>query len=238
MAQLHRSGVVGDRIRRRHPRVAQRGTVQGDLTGQHHHRDVLTPDVAGRAAPGPRPSRQRADHLAVQRLVIQPSLTGDDELAAPISSASPARPTITAGPGSRRRRVVQHSGAVPLRLERGSLTVGGPPQSMPARSLRAFDVYGRRRRPSRSKTRAARRRPPRRSTRGGDQFDAGQHVVAASSPPSASAMTRPRQPCRRATTIAANPGDGVVRAGHPSRLGREIDRCIPGRSTAEVTWQT
>ena len=29
----------------------------------------------------------------------------------------------------------------------------------------------------------------------------------------------------------------VVWAGHPSRLGREIDRCIPGGPMAEVTLQ-
>jgi hypothetical protein len=48
----------------------QGGLVEGHLTGQHQHRNP-----AGAGAGG-----QRADHLAVQRLVVEPALAGDDQL--------------------------------------------------------------------------------------------------------------------------------------------------------------
>ena len=49
-------------------RIPQSGLVQGDLARQHQ--DGRAPRLAG----------QRADDFAVQRLVVEPALAGDDEL--------------------------------------------------------------------------------------------------------------------------------------------------------------
>ena len=67
--QGDRARVVGQRVGGGDPGVAQRGRAERDLAGQHQHRDA-----ARRRSRG-----QRADHLAVQGLLVEAALPGDDQ---------------------------------------------------------------------------------------------------------------------------------------------------------------
>ena len=69
--QLHRTRRSRRPRSGRDARRSQRRRVEGHLPGQHQHRHVTRPGRRG----------QRADHLAVQRLVVEPALTGDDQVA-------------------------------------------------------------------------------------------------------------------------------------------------------------
>ena len=191
---------------------------RADLAGQHHHRHLRRSRRCG----------QRADHLAVQGLVVELALTGDHQIGggnvvsqagvlgddrcarfAPAAQREQRRPDPAGGPCARFRADRPSGGGVQFAGPLGRGALRAPPRCpdphpsaarIPGRPPTGPPAGTRRRRPRSARTPASRRRP-------------------ASRPPSSSTMPRPP------SVLAVPPRPTTMRAA-------------PACSAAAISWPT
>ncbi len=196
----YRARIVGHRVRRCDPGRRQYRPGQRDLPGEHHDRH---PVPTGR-------SRQRADHLAVQRLLIETALPGDQQIGVRDLLAGSG---VRRRSGRRRTRGGRREPAVPRRARRP------PPRRGPA-DRAAGDGLDFARPMSPTGPRVARRSP-------GRHPSAGRRPTPLRSGRAADARRRWRRP--DPPRPVCGPPRRSRRGLRPSPARRRCSRCRPSR---------